>query len=370
MDAVSMTPDVAVRPVLSIRSLSTQFSTPAGVLKAVQDVSLDVLPGECLGVVGESGSGKSVTFASVMGLIRPPGQVTSGQVLLDGVDLRQLAPEAMRSVRGKRIAMTMQDALTALNPALTVQQQLLEVILAHDEDVSALPRWQRRRRARERAIEMMSLVGIPSAETRLNDYPHQFSGGMRQRIMIAIALACKPRLLIADEPTTALDVTIQAQVLELIASLRRSLGMTVVLITHDLGVVSEECDRVIVMYAGQVLAVELDHAGIGFHQPQDGAPEGRFAAARLADEPQRFAALQRQAHAVDCVHDAALRTGEHLREAARALEMLDEILDTKQGSRAHRSASIASTQRAWCTPGRNSSGMSLRQRSWRCEQRE
>jgi oligopeptide/dipeptide ABC transporter ATP-binding protein len=253
MDAVSMTPDVAVRPVLSIRSLSTQFSTPAGVLKAVQDVSLDVLPGECLGVVGESGSGKSVTFASVMGLIRPPGQVTSGQVLLDGVDLRRLAPEAMRLVRGKRIAMTMQDALTALNPALTVQQQLLEVILAHDDDVSALPRWQRRRKARERAIEMMSLVGIPSAETRLDDYPHQFSGGMRQRIMIAIALACKPRLLIADEPTTALDVTIQAQVLELIASLRRTLGMTVVLITHDLGVVSEECDRVIVMYAGQVV---------------------------------------------------------------------------------------------------------------------
>jgi oligopeptide/dipeptide ABC transporter ATP-binding protein len=254
MDASTPIPvQAALRPVLSIRSLSTQFATPAGALKAVQDVNLDVLPGECLGIVGESGSGKSVTFASVMGLIRPPGQVTSGQVVFDGVDLRQLGPEAMRLVRGKQIAMTMQDALTALNPALTVEQQLAEVILAHDEAVSSASRWQRRRRARARAVEMLSLVGIPAAATRLHDYPHQFSGGMRQRIMIAIALACKPRLLIADEPTTALDVTIQAQVLELIALLRRTLGMSVVLITHDLGVVAEQCDRVVVMYAGQVV---------------------------------------------------------------------------------------------------------------------
>ncbi|HMA09364.1 MAG TPA: ABC transporter ATP-binding protein, partial [Ramlibacter sp.] len=245
MDAVTLSPQAALRPMLSIRSLSTQFATPLGVLKAVQEVSLDVLPGECLGIVGESGSGKSVTFASVMGLIRPPGQVTGGEVLFDGVDLRRLRPEAMRLVRGKQIAMTMQDALTALNPALTVEQQLVEVILAHDEDIASLPRWQRARRSRERAVEMLSLVGIPSAATRLRDYPHQFSGGMRQRIMIAIALACKPRLLIADEPTTALDVTIQAQVLELIASLRRQLGMSVVLITHDLGVVAERCDRVV-----------------------------------------------------------------------------------------------------------------------------
>ena len=240
-------------PVLRIRGLCTEFPTPRGPLPAVQDVSLDVPAGACVGVVGESGSGKSVTFASVMGLVRAPGKVTAGQVWLQATDLRTLDDAAMRLVRGKQVAMTMQDALTALNPGLTVEQQLVEVILAHDDDVSSQPWWQRRSAARTRAIEMMALVGIPSPESRLQDYPHQFSGGMRQRIMIAIALACKPRLLIADEPTTALDVTIQAQVLELITSLRKTLGMSVVLITHDLGVVAEQCDHVVVMYAGQVV---------------------------------------------------------------------------------------------------------------------
>ena len=248
-----MTPQNTLKPVLRIRGLSTEFPTARGPLKAVQDVSLDVLPGECVGVVGESGSGKSVTFASVMGLVRHPGRVVAGNVWLDDIDLRTLDESAMRLIRGKQIAMTLQDALTALNPGLTVEQQLIEVIVAHDETVSRLHWWQRRRPARARAIQMMELVGIPMPEARLQDYPHQFSGGMRQRIMIAIALACKPRLLIADEPTTALDVTIQAQVLELIASLRNTLGMSVVLITHDLGVVAEQCDRVVVMYAGQVV---------------------------------------------------------------------------------------------------------------------
>ena len=239
--------------ILSLRGLSTSFSTHDGVVKAVQDVDLDVKRGECLGIVGESGSGKSVTFASVMGLIKPPGRITSGSVLFDGLELTTLAPQAMRALRGKRMAMTMQDALTALNPSMTVETQLCEVILAHDDAVARLPRHQRMTQARERAVEMMALVGIPSPQSRLREYPHQFSGGMRQRIMIAIALACKPQLLIADEPTTALDVTIQAQVLELIADLRASLGMSVVLITHDLGVVAEQCDRVVVMYAGQVM---------------------------------------------------------------------------------------------------------------------
>jgi len=223
------------------------------VVKAVQDVDLDVMRGECLGIVGESGSGKSVTFASVMGLIKPPGKITAGSVLFDGMDLTRIDAQAMRALRGKRMAMTMQDALTALNPSMTVETQLCEVILAHDDAVSSLPRRQRTTQARARAVEMMTLVGIPSPKSRLREYPHQFSGGMRQRIMIAIALACKPQLLIADEPTTALDVTIQAQVLELIADLRARLGMSVVLITHDLGVVSEQCDRVVVMYAGQVM---------------------------------------------------------------------------------------------------------------------
>ena len=248
-----MASNATQQPLLRLRGLSTCFSTHRGIVQAVKDVDLDVMPGECLGIVGESGSGKSVTFASVMGLIKPPGKITGGEVWFGGQDLVGLPPAAMRMLRGKQIAMTMQDALTALNPSMTVQAQLCEVILAHDEQVSDLPANQRKRKARDRAIEMMGLVGIPTAEKRLRDYPHQFSGGMRQRIMIAIALACKPRLLIADEPTTALDVTIQAQVLELIASLRREMGMSVVLITHDLGVVAEQCDRVAVMYAGQVI---------------------------------------------------------------------------------------------------------------------
>jgi oligopeptide/dipeptide ABC transporter ATP-binding protein len=256
MPAVTRTdrdPVQPLQPVLRLRGLCTEFPTPRGPLPAVQDVSLDVLSGECVGVVGESGSGKSVTFASVMGLVRSPGRVTAGRVWLDDTDLRTLDESTMRLVRGKHIAMTMQDALTALNPGLTVERQLVEVILAHDADVTQLPWSQRRARALARAVEMMTLVGIPTPQARLGDYPHQFSGGMRQRIMIAIALACKPRLLIADEPTTALDVTIQAQVLELIASLRRQLGMSVVLITHDLAVVAEQCERVVVMYAGQVV---------------------------------------------------------------------------------------------------------------------
>ncbi|SDF68338.1 peptide/nickel transport system ATP-binding protein [Salipiger thiooxidans] len=237
---------------LKVRGLRTVFETRAGRVCAVDGVDVDVRRGECLGIVGESGSGKSVTFASVMGLVKSPGRIEAGSVEFDGQDLRRLTPREMRAVRGRDIAMTMQDALTALNPALTVGEQLGEVLEAHDE---TLPKRGPARRAaiRRTSVEMLGLVGIPSAETRLRQYPHEFSGGMRQRIMIAIALACRPRLLIADEPTTALDVTIQAQVLELISDIRARLGMSVALITHDLGVVAEHCDRVMVMYAGQVV---------------------------------------------------------------------------------------------------------------------
>ncbi len=242
----------APTPLLAVRDLRTCFKTRSGVVAAVDGVSLELAQGECLGVVGESGSGKSVTFASVMGLVRNPGWIDRGSIAFDGRELTGIGEEAYRRLRGRDIAMTMQDALTALNPALTVGEQICEVLELHDE---SLPRGRRARKAaaREKAVEIVELVGIPAARGRLADYPHQFSGGMRQRIMIAIALSCRPRLLIADEPTTALDVTIQAQVLELIAEMRAKLGMSVVLITHDLGVVAEYCERVAVMYAGQVV---------------------------------------------------------------------------------------------------------------------
>ena len=238
-------------PLLAISDLRIAFATRQGLVRAVDGVSLEVRPGECLGIVGESGSGKSATFAGVMGLIRPPGRIETGSIRFGGRELVGLDPAAYRRLRGRDIAMTLQDAQTSLNPALTVGTQIMEVLLAHSDD---LPSGRgRARAAREQAIEMMTLVGIPAAGLRLHDYPHQFSGGMRQRMMIAIALSCRPKLLIADEPTTALDVTIQAQVLELIASIRHTLGMSVVLITHDLGVVTEYCDRVTVLYAGQVV---------------------------------------------------------------------------------------------------------------------
>lgn len=237
---------------LEVSNLHTEFQGRAGLVRAVDGVGLRVSRGECLGLVGESGSGKSVTFSSVMGLVRPPGRVTQGTVFFDGRNLRDLSPEEMRAIRGRDIAMTMQDALTALNPALTVGEQLAEVLEAHDETLPT-GRMARRAAIRDRSAEMLGLVGIPSPEARLRQYPHEFSGGMRQRIMIAIALACRPKLLIADEPTTALDVTIQAQVLELITDIRERLGMAVVLITHDFGVVAAHCDRVMVMYAGQVV---------------------------------------------------------------------------------------------------------------------
>ena len=234
---------------LTIDSLHTEFPTRHGVVRAADGVSLDVRRGECLGVVGESGSGKSVTFASVMRLVRPPGRIVSGSIVFDGRDLTQLDDAAMRRLRGKDMAMTMQDALTALNPAIRVGTQIVEVLRAHDDGEAGRSHGA----ARRRAVELLKMVGIPDAERRVDDYPHQFSGGMRQRVMIAIALACRPKLLIADEPTTALDVTVQAQVLELIAELRAALGMSVVLITHDLGIVADYCDRVAVMYAGQVV---------------------------------------------------------------------------------------------------------------------
>ena len=230
---------------LTLEDLHTYFFTDIGVAKSVDGVTYTVKKGETVGIVGESGCGKSVTALSVMGLIpQPPGKIVRGAIRYKGQDLTKLSPKKMRDLRGKEISMIFQEPMTSLNPVYTVGNQIMEGILVH-EDVSDAE-------ARKRAIEMLRLVGIPLPEQRIDEYPHQLSGGMRQRVMIAMSLACKPDLLIADEPTTALDVTIQAQILELLNKLQEEMGMAILLITHDLGVVAETCDRVVVMYAGKV----------------------------------------------------------------------------------------------------------------------
>jgi peptide/nickel transport system ATP-binding protein len=236
----------AAPPLLEIRDLVTEFRTEHGTVRAVDGVSFEIAPRATLGVVGESGCGKSVTALSIMRLVAsPPGRIAGGTVKYAGVDLLALRPAEMRAIRGNRIAMIFQEPMTSLNPVFTVGDQVGEAVRQHQR--------KSRREARAIAIEMFRLVGIPSPEQRIDAYPHQLSGGMRQRVMIAMALACKPDLLIADEPTTALDVTIQAQILDLLRSLQRSLGMSILLITHDLGVVAETCDEVVVMYAGRIV---------------------------------------------------------------------------------------------------------------------
>jgi len=233
-------------PILRIAGLHVTFPSDRGALHAVDGVDLEVRRGECLGVVGESGSGKTVTFLATLGLLPPPAEIEADVLSWQGTDLRHLSQAAWRSLRGRDIALTMQDALTALNPALTIGTQITEVLQAHTDLTSAAAR-------RTRAAELLRLVGIADPLRQLRAYPHELSGGMRQRAMIAVALACGPKLLIADEPTTALDVTVQAQVLELLDSLRAQLQLSLVLITHNLGVVAAHCDRVAVMYAGQVV---------------------------------------------------------------------------------------------------------------------
>jgi peptide/nickel transport system ATP-binding protein len=231
---------------LEIRDLVTEFRTDEGTIRAVDGVSFDIPARTTLGVVGESGCGKSVTALSIMRLIAsPPGRIASGTIKYGGRDLLALRPAEMRAIRGNRIAMIFQEPMTSLNPVFTVGAQVAEAVQLHQH--------KSRREARAIAIEMFRRVGIPSPEDRVDAYPHQLSGGMRQRVMIAMALACKPDLLIADEPTTALDVTIQAQILELLRTLQRELGMSILLITHDLGVVAETCDEVVVMYAGRIV---------------------------------------------------------------------------------------------------------------------
>ena len=238
--------------ILSVNDLKTYFQTEDGIVKAVDGITFDLKKGETLGIVGESGSGKSVTNLSVMRLIpEPPGKIVGGDIVFDGIDVRGLSIDEVRKIRGKRIAMIFQDPMTSLNPFLKISTQLMEVTELHLGHTKA--------QAREHALKMLKMVGIPDAEARMNDYPHEFSGGMRQRVMIAMALSCDPELLIADEPTTALDVTIQAQILELIKDLKDRMGTSVILITHDLGVVAGMTDKIIVMYAGKVFEQAPTH---------------------------------------------------------------------------------------------------------------
>lgn len=231
--------------ILTVNDLRTYFRTEDGVVKAVDGISFELKKGETLGIVGESGSGKSVTNLSVMRLIpEPPGEIVSGEIIFDGTDVRALSIDEVRKIRGRRIAMIFQDPMTSLNPFLKISTQLMEVTQLHLGHT--------KEQAYEHGVKMLEMVGIPDPRARMDGYPHELSGGMRQRVMIAMALSCDPELLIADEPTTALDVTIQAQILELIKDLKARLGTSVILITHDLGVVAGMTDKIIVMYAGKV----------------------------------------------------------------------------------------------------------------------
>ena len=232
--------------ILEVKNLRTSFFTEEGEVKAVDDVSFSVYRGKTLGIVGESGCGKSVTSLSIMRLIpNPPGKIVGGEILYKGKNLVQLEMAEMRSIRGNEISMIFQEPMTSLNPVFTVGNQIIETILLHQKGSN--------KEARDKAIEMLKLVGIPAPEKRIDEYPHQLSGGMRQRVMIAMALSCNPSVLIADEPTTALDVTIQAQILDLLRELQEKVGMGLILITHDLGVIAEVADEVVVMYAGRVV---------------------------------------------------------------------------------------------------------------------
>jgi len=262
--------------ILKVDDLRTYFNTDDGIVKAVDGVSFDLKKGEMLGIVGESGSGKSVTNLSLMKLIpSPPGKIMSGTAMLDGEDIFKMNDSEIRKLRGNRIGMIFQDPMTSLNPFLRISTQMIETIVLHQgKDKDA---------ARERAVEMLEMVGIPNPEARINDYPHQFSGGMRQRVMIAMALSCDPEILIADEPTSALDVTIQAQIIEVMQALCRKLNTAVIMITHDLGVVAGICDTVCVMYAGRI--VEKGSNDEIFKDPKHPYTQGLIKSVPRLDQP-------------------------------------------------------------------------------------
>ena len=261
-------------PLLEVRHLSVEFPSRRGSLLALDDISFSIAPGEVLGVVGESGAGKSLTGSAIIGLLDPPGRICGGEILLAGQRIDNLPQEQMRAIRGRRIGAIFQDPLTSLNPLYTIGRQLIETIRTHlpvSED-----------EARARAVKLLQETGIPAAEQRINQYPHQFSGGMRQRVVIALALAAEPELIVADEPTTALDVSIQAQIISLIRRLCKEHGTAVMLVTHDMGVIAETCDRVAVMYAGRI--VEVGPVADVIHRPSHPYTVGLMGSIPAMDE--------------------------------------------------------------------------------------
>jgi peptide/nickel transport system ATP-binding protein len=270
-----------VSALLEIANLTTFFDTPRGAVAAVDDVSFAIEPGETLGLVGESGSGKSVTALSIMRLVQPPGRIAGGKIIFNGQDLFALDEKAMRSVRGAGIALIFQEPMTALNPVFRVGDQIAETLLVHGRAT--------RREAKARAVELLRAVRIPDPASRVNDYPHQLSGGMRQRVLIAMSLACQPSLVIADEPTTALDVTIQAEILDLLREMKSALHLSLLLITHDLGVIAETADRVAVMYAGRI--VETGPVRAIFRHPAHPYTRGLIASMPGGSPGQRLRAI-------------------------------------------------------------------------------
>jgi oligopeptide/dipeptide ABC transporter ATP-binding protein len=264
--------------ILSVRDVRTYFKTDRGILRAMDGVTFDLLTGETLGIVGESGSGKSVTCRSLIGLLPRPPAYTSGEVLYENRNLVALSAHELQALRGAHISMIFQDPMTSLNPVMRVGEQIAESLESHTR--------QSRAERRQSVLELMRQVGIPSPERRIDDYPHQFSGGMRQRVLIAIALACRPRILLADEPTTALDVTTQDQILSLLLSLQERFGMSVILVSHDLGVIAETCDRVAVMYGGQI--VELGSTAEVLTQPRHPYTVGLLQSMPAADTTSRY----------------------------------------------------------------------------------
>jgi ABC-type glutathione transport system ATPase component len=332
-------------PLLEVKDLCVEFPTRHGVLRALDRVSFDIAPGEILGVVGESGAGKSLTGAAIIGLLEPPGRISGGEIRFEGQRIDELPADAMRRLRGRKIGAIFQDPLTSLNPLFTVGQQLVQTIRAH------LP--LNEQQARARAVDLLAQTGIPAPQARIDQYPHQFSGGMRQRVVIALALAAEPKLIVADEPTTALDVSIQAQIIQLLKRVCREHGAAVMLVTHDMGVIAETCDRVAVMYAGRV--AEIGAGGQGHPPagpPLHGGPDGLHPGDGLGA---RATAADRRRHAAPERHAAGLRLQPALSACLCAFDVsppwLNRVLERKPRQFVHAVDGVSFEHREGQDPG-------------------